>query len=438
VRRLYTLLLYLSLPLIVPAMALRAWRERSGFAGWRQRFGFGAQRAGGGIWVHAASVGEAQAAAILIEALRALPRSPGEITLTCMTATGRARARALLPDIEVRYAPYDLPGCVRRTLQRLRPRLLIVVETELWPNLLHQAAHAAVPILLASARISPRTTRWYQRLAGLLQPALHDQVSVAAQSAADAERFLQLGVPPERVQVSGNLKFDRAVAVDLPARGAALRARYAPARPLWVAGSTQEGEEPIVLSAHRQLRERLPQARLVLAPRYPQRFDAVVALVQAAGLGVARRSRPQEQQPYEVLVLDSLGELMDFYAAADLAFVGGSLVPIGGHNLLEPASLGLPVLSGPYQFNSPDIARALRECGALTTVADASSLAAALIRLMGDPELRAREGRGARAAIEANRGALARLVDAVETLAPTAAAAASSPGAAAGFRSASH
>lgn len=434
-RRLYTLLLYLALPVVVPAMALRAWREHSGFAGWRQRFGFGPHRAGGGIWVHAASVGEAQAAAILIAALPGAEHRNSEITLTCMTATGRARARALLPNTDVRYAPYDLPGCVRRTLQRLKPRLLVVMETELWPNLLHQAAQDGVQILLASARISARTAGWYRRLTGLLQPTLRERVWVAAQSSADAHRFLALGVPRERVRVSGNLKFDRRLAPDLVARGAALRARYAPGRPLWVAGSTQEGEEPIVLAAHRQLRERLPEALLVLAPRYPQRFDAVVALVQGTGLRLVRRSRPDSEDRFEVLVLDTLGELMDFYAAADVAFVGGSLMPIGGHNLLEPAAIGLPVLSGPHQFNSPDIARTLNECGALTTVTDASSLAAALLRLLSDPELRARQGGSARAAIEANRGALAGVLATIETLVPTAA---SSPVAAADSPSASH
>lgn len=430
-RRLYTLLLYLALPIVVPAMALRTWRERSGFAGWGQRFGFGPP-GGGGIWLHAASVGEVQAAAILIAALREAGRHP--LTLTCMTATGLARARALLPEADVRYAPYDLPGCVRRTLQRLQPRLLIVVETELWPNLLHQAAQRGVPILLASARISARSARWHRRLPGLLRPALSTQVSVAAQSAADAERFLQLGVPRERLRLGGNLKFERSLASGLTARGAALRARYAAGRPVWVAGSTQEGEERLMLAAHRQLRRRFPQALLVLAPRYPQRFEAVVAMVQAAGFHGARRSRPDGPQSPEVLVLDTLGELMDFYAAADVAFVGGSLVPVGGHNLLEPAALGLPLLSGPHQFNSPDIARTLTACGALTTVSDERSLARALERLLGDPELRAAQGGSARAALEANRGALAGLLRDVERLLPREA---SPPAAAAGFPSAS-
>ncbi len=419
-RRLYTLLLYLALPVAMPAMALRAWRQRAGLGGWRERLGLGAQRPDG-IWIHAASVGEVQAAAILIGALRA--RWPASaLALSCVTATGRTRARALLPDVEARYAPYDVPDSVRRALARLRPRLLIVIETELWPNLLHEATRAGVPVLLASARVSAGSARRYARFPGLLRASLQRGVWVAAQSAADAERFCRLGAMPERVSVAGNVKFDRTLPVDLPARGVALRARYAADRPTWIAGSTQEGEEPMVLAGHRRVRAQLPQALLVLAPRYPQRFEEVVAAVGAAGLRCARRSRPLPPEPYEVLVLDTLGELMEFYAAADVAFVGGSLVPVGGHNLLEPAALGLPVLSGPHQFNSPDIARVLRECGALETVNNAESLAAAVVRLLSDRELRTRRGASARGAIEANRGALDRLLSLIDALDSTGAA----------------
>jgi 3-deoxy-D-manno-octulosonic-acid transferase len=277
-----------------------------------------------------------------------------------------------------------------------------------------------VPVLLASARVSARSARRYQRLPGLLREALQRGVWVAAQSADDAERFCVLGVPRERVSVAGNIKFDRRPPSDLPARSAALRGLYAADRPTWVAGSTQEGEEATVLAAHRLLRMRLPQALLILAPRYPQRFDAVVAAVRAAGFSCARRSQALPAEPYAVLVLDTLGELVDFYAGADVAFVGGSLVPVGGHNLLEPAALGLPVLAGPHQFNSPDIARVLREYGALETVTDAAALAAALARLLADPELRARAGERARAAIEQNRGAIERVLRAIDVLLPLA------------------
>lgn len=413
-RQLYTLLLYLALPFAALRLPRRAWLER---------LGFGAQRTGGGVWIHAVSVGEMQAAAILVAALRTRADAP-ELTLTCATPTGRARAQALMPDVPVRYAPYDLPGSLRRCLSRLRPRLLILIETELWPNLLHQARRADVPTLIASARVSERSARFYRRFPSLLRPALQANVWVGAQTAGDARRFGDLGVAAERLSVVGNVKFDRVLPDELMPRGAALRARLGAGRPVWVAGSTHPGEEQIVLEAHRQLRQTLPQSLLVLAPRHPQRFDEAAAGVQAAGLRCLRRSHalPQahaaqgEAEGYEVLLLDTLGELMEFYAAGDAAFVGGSLVPVGGHNLLEPAALGLPVLSGPQQFNSPDVARILTEHAALTTVEDAASLSAALAHLLSDPDARSEQGARAQAAIAASRGALARVLDLVDQL----------------------
>jgi len=423
VRRLYTLLLYLALPFATLIVGWRGLRTRDYWRGGAARFGLGAARAGGGIWVHAVSVGEVQVAAILIAALR--EREPGrEITLTCATPTGRARARALLPGLEVRYAPYDLPGCVRRCLARLRPRLLIVIETELWPNLLAEASRARVPVLIASARISARSAKIYQRLPGLMRTALAANVWVGAQTVADLERFAAIGVAPQRLMLSGNVKFDRTLPADIYERGALLRACYAAGRPVWVAGSTHPAEELIVLRAHRQLRASEPRALLILAPRHPARFAAAAAAIAAQGFDCVRRSSigsdPRAaavlDSGHQVLLLDSLGELLDFYAAADIAFVGGSLVPIGGHNLLEPAALGLPVLAGPQQFNSPDIAQVLAQQGGLITVHDADDLAAALAGLFGDADRRALKGEAARLATDAHRGALGKLLRLIDTL----------------------
>jgi 3-deoxy-D-manno-octulosonic-acid transferase len=422
VRWLYTLLLYLALPFVTLIVAVRGLSNREYWRGWGQRFGAGSRVAGDGIWVHAVSVGEVQAAAVLIDALAV--RLPGvAIALSCATPTARLRARALLPDVVVSYAPYDLPGSVRRCLARLRPRLLIVLETELWPNLLHQAQGAGVPVLFASARVSERSAARYRRAPGLLRAALASGAWVGAQSEADARRFASLGVPAARISVVGNIKFDRALPPGLVERGAQLRAEYGAGRPIWVAGSTHAGEEPIVLAAHRQLLGQQPHALLIMAPRYPQRFAAAAATIGAQGFSFVRRSAGADggdEAPgdYQVLLLDTLGELADFYAAADVAFVGGSLVPIGGHNLLEPAALGVPVLSGPEQFNAPQVAESLGAQGALTLVHDADELAAALARLLSDPEARAAQGAAGRAAIDANRGALARLVRLVEELAP--------------------
>ena len=420
-RRLYTLLLYLALPFATLVVLWRGVRTREYWRGGLARFGLGAARAGGGIWVHAVSVGEVQVAAILIAALSERERDL-EITLTCATPTGRERARALLPGLEVRYAPYDLPGCVHRCLQRLRPRLLVMIESELWPNLLAQCARAAVPVLIASARISARSARLYQRLPGLMREALASNVWVAAQSAADLERFAAMGVAPERLILAGNIKFDRTLPADIYERGTLLRACYAAGRPVWVAGSTHPAEEPIVLQAHRYLRRSQPRALLIVAPRHPARFESAAAAI-AAGLDIdpdagvvftSGATDPRQQavldSSHEVLLLDTMGELLDFYAAADVAFVGGSLVPIGGHNLLEPAALGLPVLSGPGQSNSPDIARVLAQHGALIIVHDSDELAAALASLLDDADRRAIKGDAARLAIDAHRGALGRLL----------------------------
>lgn len=425
-RRLYTLLLYLALPFATLVVLWRGVRTREYWRGGLARFGLGSARAGGGIWVHAVSVGEVQVAAILIAALRERERDL-EITLTCATPTGRERARALLPGLEVRYAPYDLPGCVHRCLQRLRPRLLIMIESELWPNLLAQCARAAVPVLIASARISARSARLYRRLPGLMREALASNVWVAAQSAADLERFAAMGVAPERLTLAGNIKFDRTLPADIFERGTLLRACYAAGRPVWVAGSTHAAEEPIVLLAHRYLRRSQPRALLIVAPRHPARFESAAAAIAAAGFSYVRRSSgatdPRQQavldSSHEVLLLDTMGELLDFYAAADVAFVGGSLVPIGGHNLLEPAALGLPVLSGPGQSNSPDIARALAQQGALIIVHDPDELAAALASLLDDADRRAIKGDAARLAIDAHRGALGRLLRLFDSISAT-------------------
>lgn len=417
-RRLYTLLLYLLLPFATLLVLVRGLRTREYWRGGWARFGFGAARLGGGVWVHAVSVGEVQVAAILIQALRERERSL-EVTLTCATPTGRARARALLPGVEVRYAPYDLPGCIRRCLARLRPRLLILIETELWPNMLHEAGRAGLPVLIASARISERSSRIYRRLPSLMRGALERNVWVGAQTAADLARFAAMGVIPQRLTVVGNIKFDRILPADIHERGAQWRAYYAAGRPVWVAGSTHPDEEAIVLEAHRQLRAGHPRALLILAPRHPARFTAAAAAIAAKGFQYSRRSGAGSQGPPDVLLLDSIGELLEFYAAADVAFVGGSLVPVGGHNLLEPAALGVPVVSGPEQFNSPDVARALAEQGALITVHDANELAAALASLIGDPDRRARKGDAARLAMDSHRGALAKLLRLTQALLST-------------------
>jgi 3-deoxy-D-manno-octulosonic-acid transferase len=395
----------------------RGIRDPSYREGLGERFGFGAPLDGRTIWIHAVSVGEVQAAEPLVRQL--MKRHPGHrLVLTTVTPTGRARARQLFGDsVTLRYVPFDLPGSVRRFFDRVRPQLAIILETELWPNLYSECGRRSVPLVLASARMSPRSIGWYRRLVPLFRQALSNGIVIAAQSSADAVRFCSIGAPAERTHVAGNIKFDFEPPHDAEVRGRRWREQNAPDRMVWVAGSTHEGEEQLVLDAHQQVRRRFADALLVLVPRHPNRFDSVRDLLTRRGERAAYRSSGALVAPsHSVMLGDTMGELTMFYAAADVAFVAGSLLPIGGHNLLEPASLGLPTLAGPYNFNSEEIAQLLLDAGAARIVTDSVQLAHAVTGLFGDAGRRAAMGAAGRAVLGANRGALDRLLALVEPL----------------------
>lgn len=419
-RFLYLLAIYLAVPVVSAVFLWRGLRDRSYWRNFGERFGFGARLVPQGVWLHAVSVGEVQACAPLVSALSR--RHPGlPLTVTTLTPTGSARARALFGNLaQVRYVPYDLPGAVRRFFRRVQPRLAVIFETELWPNLYRECSRRRIPLVLASARISPRSVSRYRRLGALFRETLARTALVAAQGPGDAERFRALGADPATTHVTGNIKFDFELPEGLAARGARLRAQYAPDRPLWVAGSTHGGgEEQAVLEAQRQVRATHPGALLVLAPRHPPRFDEVAQALQASGIVFVRRSAAATSATgpdCAVLLLDSLGELLDFYAAADLAFVGGSLVPIGGHNLLEPAALGVPILTGPNNSNSEEIARLLIARGAAEVVHDAAELGTRVTALLADGAAREHMGTAGRASVDSNRGALVKLLALIEPL----------------------
>ncbi len=397
----------------------RGLRDRSYWRNFSERFGFGRRGTPHGVWLHAVSVGEVQACAPLVSAI--CRRHPGlPLTVTTFTPTGAARARALFGDVAlVRYVPFDLPGAVRRFFARVQPRLAVIFETELWPNLYRECGRQRVPLVLASARLSARSVSRYRRLGALFRDTLAQTALVAAQGEPDAERFRALGADAASTHVTGNLKFDVELPPDIAARGARLRQQYAADRPLWVAGSTHAGEEQAVLAAQQRVRATHAGALLVLAPRHPPRFAEVAQALGATGVRFVQRSRggaAGTDPDGEVLLLDTLGELLDFYAAADLAFVGGSLVPVGGHNLLEPAALGLPILTGPYTFNAEEIARLLIGRGAAEVVHDADELGERVSALLADAAARARMGAQARASVDANRGALSKLLQLIEPL----------------------
>jgi 3-deoxy-D-manno-octulosonic-acid transferase len=417
VRRLYSVAISCAAPFAFAVVLWRGLRDRSYWQGLAERFGWGRAVSAPTVWLHAVSLGEMSAAAPLIRGIRArYPQIP--LLVTTATPAGRARAQALFGDtVDIRFLPYDTPGSVRRFLARIEPRLAIIMETELWPNLFGQCARRGVPVVLASARLSAKSVSRYRRLGKLFSGVFTANVLVAAQSAEDAERFQSIGSAQTRTHVAGNVKFDLQLDPGILDQGHRLRSDYGGARPVWIAGSTHAGEEEQVLEAHARLLADRPDALLLLVPRHKDRFVAVAELLARRGVRFARRSSGSAvpaADGSEVLLVDTVGELALLYASADVAFVGGSLVPIGGHNLLEPAALGLPVLTGPFQFNSREIAMLLVRRGAVLEVSDARDLAAALRRLFDDPTERQRIGAIGREIVASNRGSVARLLALME------------------------
>ncbi|RRV09450.1 3-deoxy-D-manno-octulosonic acid transferase [Pseudomonas sp. v388] len=420
-RTLYTLLFHLGLPLVALRLWLRArkapaYRQRIG-----ERFAMGLpSMRRDGIWVHAVSVGESIAAAPMIRALlKQYPDAP--ITVTCMTPTGSERINAMFADeprIQHCYLPYDLPWAAGRFLDHVRPRLGIIMETELWPNHIHQCARRGIPVLLANARLSERSARGYGRFTRLTRPMLAEMSGFAVQTEAEAQRFRDLGARPECVTVTGSIKFDLSIDPRLLDDAARLRERWqATERPVWIAASTHAGEDESVLAAHRQLMVSHPDALLILVPRHPERFNSVHELCQQQGFATVRRSTGQTVTATDSVMLgDTMGELLFLYALADVALVGGSLVPNGGHNLLEPAALAKPVLSGPHLFNFLEIAAMLRNAGALETVSDATELATAVQRLFDQPQHAKAMAESGLSVMKANQGALQRLLDLIAGL----------------------
>lgn len=394
-----------SVPFAFARLLWRSRREPEYRRRWHERLGFTRNLPTGGLWMHAVSVGEVNAAMPLInELLTRYPHLP--LTVTTTTPTGSSQLRRHLGDrVGHCYLPYDTPAAVCRFLDRLQPHAGVVMETELWPNLLAAASARGIPVVLANARLSERSARGYRRWPALTAHTLSRLAHVGAQTAADASRLQTLGLPATRTTVTGNIKFDAQPAD--PSPGLALRQRLGEDRPVWLAASTHAGEEGVILSAHRALREHHPQAVLILAPRHPQRFDEVAQLCQKQGWATRRRSA-DDQTGCAVYVADTLGELPALMAAADVVFVGGSLTPVGGHNPIEPAQQGKPILFGPHMHNFAEVRTQVLAAGAGREVPDAATLAAQLCTLIDAPSQQHHMGEAARALVTQHRGATAR------------------------------
>jgi len=387
---------------------LPAYRQRIG-----ERFGIGISISSVApvIWIHAVSVGETQAAIPLVNSLRA--NYPAmQILFTTTTPTGSERVRSVFGDNVIHYyAPYDLPDVVRRFLNQARPRLVIILETELWPNLLYFCRRRAIPVILANARLSIRSFRGYQYIFYLACFTVRQFSTIATQSLHDAQRFQQLGALPKQIRVTGNIKFDLDIPQNIERDAEKLRELLGEHRPIWIAASTHKGEEALILNAHTLILHRHPSALLILVPRHPERFQEVAQLCRNFNFSIHVWSDQTVVPSHcKVYLGNTVGRLLLFYAVADAAFVGGSLVEHGGHNPLEPAALAIPIVFGPHGFNFSEINRLLCTAGGAYEVRNEKILAVTISDWLENPPLRREIGERARQVIESHRGALIALM----------------------------
>lgn len=416
-RWLYTLAFYLAVPLLLLRLHKRAkknpaYRERVA-----ERFGLypPGKPVQGSLWFHTVSVGEFLAAKPLID--RILSTFSGSPCLiTTMTPTGSERVREAYAQqitagrVHHVYLPYDLPDALSRFLKRFNPKVLVIMETELWPNTLHFTHRRGIPIVVANARLSEKSAEGYRKILPLFRPMMREVSLIAAQSDVDGERFVELGLPPANLQVTGTVKFDMDIKPDTKAQAMALREQWGGQRKVLIAASTHEGEDEQVLEAFLYLRSKVPEALLVIVPRHPERFDDVAELVKARGLALSRVSSNDPVSPETQVILgDTMGELLKMLGAADVAFIGGSLVPVGGHNMLEALAMGTPALTGPHVFNFQVVAQMLTELDVLKTVTTPVGLGQAVEALFRDEPSRYALSKRGKCVVEENRGAMDRL-----------------------------
>lgn len=419
-RYLYIVLLTIALPYILLRQWWRARRQPEARARLGERLGFYPFKIQGAVWVHAVSVGEVIAAQPLIKALQAA-YADHPILVTTMTTTGAARVKAAFGDtVKHAYLAYDTPGAARRFLAATQPVLGVIMETEIWPNLILACEQKSVPVCLVNARLSEKSAKGYARFGRLTSETLNRFAFIACAAESDAKRFLALGANPKRLSVSGNIKYDLVVSPHLIAEAVKWREADRTRSFVWVAASTHEGEESLILAAHQRLREVHPDALLILVPRHPERFDAVFSMCATLFKTERRSKTPQCHSGSAVYLGDTMGELLFFYAVADVAFVGGSLIPRGGHNILEPAALAKPILSGSHVFNFETIVADFTQAKAITLVNDVDALAMCLISLANHAEQRQQQGERAFQLMESKRGVLQRQLGLIKQLvAPT-------------------
>jgi 3-deoxy-D-manno-octulosonic-acid transferase len=416
----YSIILYLVQPIIVARLFWRSLKNPAHRDRFIQRYGFVSNIPEGCLWIHAVSVGETIASEVMVRRLQQ-QRPELALLITSTTTTGSAQVKKSFGDsVYQAYVPYDLPGSVARFIAKVKPLQCIIMETELWPNLINGCAKNNVPVVIANARLSEKSKRGYERFAAITKPMLQKISCVAVQTDIEKQRFTSLGLPRDRVEVCGSIKYDIALTDKLTSKAEQWREQWqVKDRPVWIAASTHKGEDEILLQAHQALLAQFNNALLVVVPRHPERFESVYKLCQNADLTVARRSNNElVTDGCQVLLADTMGELMALYGVGNVAFIGGSLVANGGHNMLEAAVWGLPILSGSSVFNFAEIAQGLVTAGAMEITVNTKEISAQLVKLFSDADYAKGMGDAAAQVQNSNRGALDKLLTVVSRQLP--------------------
>ncbi len=418
IRTLYTLVLALASPLLLYGLYKKKPGKPQFGSRWKEHFGLTPKTDGiRPIWIHAVSVGEAIAAIPIIKGLK--ERSPEQdIVVTTTTSTGAEQIAKLGELVEHRYMPIDFAWCVNGFLKSVKPSQMLIMETELWPNTLHCVAKQQIPITVLNARLSEQSCQQYARFQSVFNLLAGNLTRVLCQYESDAERFIKLGLPRESVHVTGSIKFDIQVSDEHVRQGKELRSQIGLQRPVWIAASTHQGEDEIALGAHRLLLNSFPNAVLIIVPRHPERFIAVTELASSLSFNTVTRTSGQAvSNDTSVYIADTMGEMLTLLGSADICFMGGSLLgdKVGGHNLLEPAALSLPLLNGPSYFNFSDITSKLLEANAVEICANSDEIALHLRELFAKPEAKNMKGIKAQNVVEENRGALTKTLNLISS-----------------------
>ncbi|WP_119344523.1 lipid IV(A) 3-deoxy-D-manno-octulosonic acid transferase [Facilibium subflavum] len=417
IRLIYSTLFFLSLPFIVLQKLIRSRKNKGYRSRWSERFGFVKFQLPQSIWIHCVSVGESIALAPLVKKL-AKTHPDEHLLITTMTPTGSAQVTKLYQgydNIHHTYIPYDIPLFLNHFIKKVNPKLCIIMETELWPNLLACCKKRHIPLILTNARLSKKSAKGYQKIIFITRHMLNCISHINAQTQADAQRFIALHADEKKVSVTGNIKYDFEIDKQVKQQAATLKQKLG-TRFTWVAASTHPGEDEIILKAHQKIKQQYPNALLILVPRHPERFDTVFQSIQDHHFKVARRSKNNDEhlEDIDVYLGDTMGELMCFYAVSDIAFVGGSFSNTGGHNMLEPAALSKPILSGPSTFNFTQVAEQLQQNQALLIARNYQELAKYIIDLIQQPEKQKQMGENALRCFNTNKGALDKQLTIIE------------------------